>query len=88
MIDTDERARIIYEELTTYKHADPVAWLAEALRQFQRETEQAILSMSDCELLIRRFPKPLDVESVAEPLYLERKIELMPMAEKEQGEQR
>ncbi len=37
MIDTDERARIIHEELTTYKHADPVAWLAAALRQFERE---------------------------------------------------
>lgn len=39
----EERAQVIYDELTTYKKADPVAWLAAALRQFEQEIERQML---------------------------------------------
>lgn len=35
----EERAAVIIEELNTYNHINPVAWLAEALRSFERELD-------------------------------------------------
>jgi len=56
MISIEERARVIYDELNANQRADPVAWLAEALRQFEREIRQgastggrAIVAVADQE---------------------------------------
>ena len=37
MIDINERAQIIYDELHANARANPAAWLAEALKAFERE---------------------------------------------------
>lgn len=37
MISVEERAQIFWDELTSFKHLNPVGWIAVALRQFQQE---------------------------------------------------
>jgi len=54
MISIEERAAVIWEELTLHKQVDPVAWLAEALRQFEREITN------------QRTTKPLTMAAVSD----------------------
>ncbi len=57
----EERAAVIIEELNTYHKLDPVAWLAEALRRFERDVRfeyQLVTTNAEYATFIRSHDRP------------------------------